>query len=135
MWLLQLRCIQEKPVSGIGFGYLLWAEEDGNVEPGSSWLFICSTLGMVGLLAFILIYGRLFFSLFPKSPNDFESYMLFTVLTFWGIHMCFEGYILSAGSPLAFLVWLTIGRTQDFLVARETTAIQTVSENTNKVSS
>lgn len=116
MWLLQIQCIQEAPVSGIGFGYLFGAEDSDSVEPGSSWLFICSTLGIIGLLGFLLIYGRLFLSLYPNLADGGESYLLFSELIFWGAHMCFEGYILSAGSPLAFLAWLTIGRTQDFLI-------------------
>lgn len=107
----------ENPFFGIGFASLdLKYEEEyssttGGVEPGTSWLAI---LSMTGLCGFFLVF-LIFFYAFKHSyiESTLESTAKIGVLSMFVVHMLIEGYFYAAGSPLFFMVWLTLGTSVD----------------------
>ncbi len=50
-----------------------------------------------------------------KHEENLETVFRMAVLAFFMIHLCIEGYIFFAGSPLCVLFWLTQGRCSDLL--------------------
>ncbi len=104
---------KNSPIIGVGFGNTLFEEtlnsHDGRVEPGSSWLFILSSIGTLGFISFLFIYIKSFY-LCLKETNVYDSSLLISILTFYGVHMCMEGYILASGNPLTIYFWLLISQ-------------------------
>ena len=91
-------------------------KDSGMVESGSSWLIILSMTGLIGaILLFPVLFGTYRQLWFDSSP---QATILLGLLTFFFVHMIAEGYIFYGGSMLAFLLWLTIGVSRDFLQYR-----------------
>ena len=108
----------QSPIYGIGFSstkYNIDIHENGNIEPGSSWLYILSTTGIIG---FVLIC-RLFRLYSFRSKKGHRSFCEFNneleigLFAFFGIHMLFEGYVFAAGNLTCILLWLIIGHSAD----------------------
>ena len=86
---------------------------DGKVEPGSSWLFILSSLGVFAFIAFIKLIIIQIYKIFKLStPTSHNLMLIGSCMVLFTIHMLIEGYILSAGSFLFWGGWLTIGMVQ-----------------------
>lgn len=106
---------KSSPIIGVGFASIDPLGEDtyniftGTCEPGTSWLAIFSMTGIVGFLLFIVCFIKSY-KYCAKHLND--AYLL-GILSFFIIHMLVEGYIFAAGSPLAFILWLSIGTCYD----------------------
>ena len=107
----------DSPLFGVGFssidinkskhGYNL---EKGIVEPGSSWLFILSSTGLITfLLLIIIILSPLLYIYKVANKDDCDIIALGSCLTAFCVHMIIEGYILAAGGFLFCAIWLTIG--------------------------
>lgn len=86
---------------------------DGTVEPGSSWLFILSSMGIFAFIIIlkltILPVTNIFINRNKFTANEI---LIASIMVLFIIHMIVEGYILSAGSFLFFGAWLTIGMLQ-----------------------
>lgn len=120
MWQDRLLEFQESPFLGSGFASIdltvVSAEvnESGGVEPGTSWLFLLSSMGGLGMLGFfILLYPARAVLRRSKIP-DRLNIVLISILSFFAVHMIAEGYILASGSILCVYLWLTLGLLQPY---------------------
>lgn len=105
--------IYESPLYGKGFRQITHGSSDfdyfasnasnGKEEAGSSWLYLCSSLGIIGLGCFLAIWTKGMWSSVKRKD-------LFTTgaLAMFGVHLIAEGYIMAAGAPLCLILWLTI---------------------------
>lgn len=115
-WRARILEFKEKPIYGIGFANvdpdLDQVGEGGVVEPGSSWLFILSSLGVIGFGLFCII----FFLSSSKTlcVNSFDGAFLVSLIALISIHMTAEGHILSGGNFMCFFAWLAIGCSYDY---------------------
>lgn len=102
---------KSSPIVGVGFASIDPRGNDrfnwrtGTCEPGSSWLAILSMTGIAGLLILLPI----FIKAFQYGKFYMENFWMLGTLSFFYVHMAVEGYIFAAGSPLAFILWLSIG--------------------------
>lgn len=81
--------------------------ENGQIEPGSSWLAIASMTGIFGLLVMI----PLCVSSIKKArriKDDFWRGTLSGMMVFFILHMAVEGYIFAPKSYLSLIFWLLI---------------------------
>ena len=114
IWIYKLNEFKQSPVFGVGFSNdtrfksSIYMSDKKIIEPGSSWLYILSSLGLLGFIAFVFIaYTSFSNNINPNIYNPFSIY-LNSLLIFFYIHMLFEGYIVSAGSFLFFYFWLLL---------------------------
>ena len=100
------------PIVGIGFCTVNpnldnVNRENGQIEPGSSWLAIASMTGIFGLLVMI----PLCISSLKKArsiKDDFWRGALSGMMIFFILHMMVEGYIFAPKSFLSLIFWLLI---------------------------
>lgn len=109
-WANRLEEFKSSPMIGIGFGTVSTKTSDyslytGGIEPGCSWLSILSMLGIIGALWFIR-YVRLIYNGIKSSAMPLSALYMGLFVTCC-THMIAEGYFLSAGGYLFFLVWLS----------------------------
>lgn len=115
-WENRIREFKESPIIGVGFSSYRYRNtalnpfDDvstiGRIEPGSSWLFLLSSLGVVGFAAFALIFIKRVYDNVKYYTN--YSLLLLTLLAFLAIHMTAEGYVVAAGSPICPVLWLAL---------------------------
>lgn len=114
--------IKSNPVFGIGFcaidprGNDYYDRTTGVIEPGSSWLGVISMTGVIGLI-FILYFILSTYRILIKSNSSYAP-LLIGLLTFFTLHLIFEGYIFAGGSILCFIFWLVIGVSTDIQYAK-----------------
>lgn len=108
---------KESPLFGVGFAsmrniYHSKFSLSGVLEPGSGWLFIISTMGLLGLILFLklMIYPAI--QILKKDLIKSSHSLIISVLIFFALHLIIEGYMLSTGGFLFFYLWLTIGVAQ-----------------------
>lgn len=128
LWRARLMEFESSPLIGVGFDAIDiklslkaggYDKVSGMVESGSSWLIILSMTGVIGaILLFPFFWGT--YRLLWLKPSPLGA-MLLGLLTFFFVHMIAEGYIFYGGSMLAFLFWLTIGVSRDYLQYSEKT--------------
>lgn len=94
---------RQMPYSASQFDYFGHAAEQGREESGSSWLYLFSTLGIAGGVIMLVIYVLALMRSLATSAT-----LLAALLVMWGVHMCAEGYLFAAGSPLCVMTWLCI---------------------------
>ena len=104
---------KSSPLFGIGFctvdpRYDVVQFDNGQIEPGSSWLAIASMTGILGLVAFIRVVIVAFRQAW-RIKNKNVSSVLSAILLFYLIHMLAEGYIMAPRSFLAMTFWLLLG--------------------------
>lgn len=103
---------KKSPIIGIGY-YAIDPDLDsvefstGQIEPGSSWLAIASMTGILGLLVFLSIFISSLRNAF-FSQDTFTSTLLFSLLTFYFVHMISEGYIIAPRSIYTVVFWLIV---------------------------
>lgn len=116
---VEARCYEftESPLFGVGFTSILPSSGDaydkktGTIEPGTSWLFVLSSTGLIGFTFFLFIaYRSLRRTLKSQSM---QKILMLGLIAFICIHLLVEGYIFSPGSPLCFVTWLILGRCYD----------------------
>lgn len=78
---------------------------NGSIEPGSSWLYVLSSMGIPGMIVFVILVMCAFLSSLFNAP------LYTSLLSFFFIHMFAEGYILSSGALMAYIFWLIMGIT------------------------
>lgn len=114
MWLDRFADFQESPFYGVGFAsmrnmFYSRFSDDGVVEPGSSWFFVLSTMGIVGLVLFsIMIFKPIWYVLHTSSNGALNLFVL-GILSYCALHMGTEGYVLSSGAFCFVYLWLCIG--------------------------
>ena len=90
--------------------------DNAGVEPGSGWIYVLASTGIFGGVCVAAMIFRLWAVFLHKSHDvNLETVFRMAVLAFFMIHLCIEGYIFFAGSPLCVLFWLTQGRCSDLL--------------------
>ena len=106
----------KSPVIGSGFASYnntivkRKSSDTGNIEPGSSWLFLLSSTGLVGFISFLLIIFRpILFIIKKQNFKSTKISLIVSITILFFVHMFAEGYILSSGSFLFLLLWLCIG--------------------------
>ena len=105
------------PILGVGFHNVVNKKSskinaDGSLEYPSSWFFILSSTGLLGFIYFLQLLLKYLRNI-PKLHKlpDHELYT-FIIVSFFFIHMNFEGYVYSAGGLLFFLFWTSISQFQ-----------------------
>lgn len=98
---------KESPLFGVGFSSMKYSQvgQNGHFEPGSGWVFILSSMGVLGLVFSILMcFGSISNSYaFPKLA------LLSSSCLFFVIHSLIEGYILTVSNGLCLYMWLLVG--------------------------
>lgn len=117
LWNDRVTEFKKSPILGSGFASInkeiIKAKDKinimGGVEPGSSWLFILSSVGLLGMFAFLAIF------LIPIIKGLRQEYApnsvyvtIVSILSFYSIHMLVEGYVFASGSFLFMYLWLSI---------------------------
>lgn len=117
LWEDRIAEFKENPILGSGFASInkevIKARDkintNGGIEPGSSWLFILSSVGLLGILAFSTVF---FVPIIKGLRQEYTSDSVFitivSVLSFYSVHMMAEGYIFASGSFLFLYLWLSI---------------------------
>lgn len=84
--------------------------ETGSIQPGSGYLGILSMLGIFGYIGFVLIMISALKKLYinRNSYANKEFLIIVSILMFVLFHSIFEGYLISSGSILFFIFWLSI---------------------------
>ena len=116
IWDARIAEIKENPIFGIGFScvderYSYVDKSKGTIEPGSSWLAIFSMTGFFGFLTFLLVFCLAMRSAW-SIPSK-KSYFLSGCLSFYAVHLIFEGYLLAVGNFIGMLFWLFLGQVWD----------------------
>lgn len=119
LWGSRIKEILSSPIYGIGVSAVdLYhynvemsnnnSADTGTVETGSAWLGIFSMTGILGGLAFIILYFKGLKNClnYIKFSNDYL--LSFLILLFFGVQFVFEGNIFAAGSPIMLFFWTTI---------------------------
>ncbi len=113
LWGQRIAEFESSPIIGIGFATISFKTShapnkyDGNVEPGNGWLFILSSTGIISFVMFAALYFKICWKLYKKRDKNAILYLC--LLIFYSVHLNAEGYTLSSGAPLFFLLWLTLG--------------------------
>jgi len=116
IWQARLLEFSQSPIYGIGFSHLMYTggnpkdkEDDGKIEPGSSFLAILAMTGILGFSVFIILFVGYLFFLLTNKFDTLSTAVLGSLLIFFILHMLAEGYVLSSGGVLFFYVWLLLG--------------------------
>lgn len=116
LWEDRLNEFKAFPVFGVGFSsynldYIQSEHsinrESGTIEPGSSWLFLLSSLGLYGFLSFLLSVSYILYVLYKNTETGLNGGLVSSVMVLFAVHMLIEGYIVASGAYLCFLFWLT----------------------------
>lgn len=102
---------KENPIFGVGFSSMKYTNvsDSGHFEPGSGWVFILSSMGLMGLiLAMSLCFNAIMNTIKYRGTALVAATCLFFV-----IHSLIEGYILTVGNGFCIYMWLTIGFATD----------------------
>ena len=98
---------KENPIFGVGFSSMKYTNPtpSGHFEPGSGWVFILSSTGLLGILISLLmcikslLNGRL-------SSN---TVLFASIILFFMIHSLIEGYILTVSNSFCIYMWMVVG--------------------------
>lgn len=118
MWIDRIDDFKSSPLYGVGFSSMKHTnnsniKSSGAFEPGSSWLFLLSTLGILGIILFVLLFIRPIIRILGSNVGTAYHYPLIgSVLVFFSIHLLIEGYVISTGGFLSFFLWLSISNAQ-----------------------
>lgn len=119
LWLDRINEFVSNPLFGSGFVSVdedvienkKYIREGGNVEFGSSYLALLSTLGIFGLIGFLyLLFG--IWKLLKQNRfniNTKTKYLMAMYIAFFAVHLVFEGYIFGVGSFISLVLWAVIG--------------------------
>ncbi|MCD8270162.1 MAG: O-antigen ligase family protein [Parabacteroides sp.] len=112
------------PIFGVGFAsynldYIQSEHsinrQTGTVEPGSSWLFLLSSLGLYGFLSFLLPFAYTVYILYKDKDIGLNGGLLCSIMILFSVHMLVEGYIVSSGAYLCFLLWLSLSECEQIV--------------------
>lgn len=113
LWDARISEFESSPFFGIGFASVDMERTpvmaNGGIEPGSGWLFMLSSVGLLGtLLFFILILLPIFKFMIHHQKYPPETLIVVTLLLWRCIHLIAEGYIMASGDFSFLHVWLLI---------------------------
>lgn len=116
LWMDRINEFNAHPIFGSGFASIdttiannsIYNSVTGTMEPGTSWLFLLSSVGFIGFITFLISLLIIFISLYKKSANIHSNAYLFGLCGFYIIHLGAEGYIMAAGEFSFVLLWLTL---------------------------
>lgn len=112
MWKDRMADFRYSPIYGVGFAAMRSTANsridyaEGVVEPGSGWLSILGSMGLLGLVVFACLLFRPLFGITARMPQYAVSAAM---LLFFGVHILIEGYSIAFGNPLCVMMWLSIG--------------------------
>ena len=116
LWNDRIAEFNSSPFVGVGFAVQDDAineqasqDEEGRIEPGSTYLMVLSMTGAIGGLAFLVFLLKPFFNRQFLQQVIYGQPDKAAALGFFMVHFIAEGYIYSAGSLLAFTFWLLMG--------------------------
>ncbi len=98
----------------------------GTIEPGSSWLFLLSSLGLYGFLSFLIPFAYNTYMLYKNLNTGFNGGLLCSIMVLFSVHMLIEGYVVAPGAYLCFLLWLSLSESEQVVW-------QTNNNNNNKI--
>lgn len=111
LWNNRISEFIQNPIFGIGFNtvnldisHYEFKEESSSIEPGSSWLFILSTTGLLGFISFLFY---LYKTMIPFKIGN-ENILYYSLTLFFLISMIFEGFVFSVGNILVFLFYISL---------------------------
>ena len=128
LWNDRIAEFKHSPWIGVGFGSVNQQisthekiKRGGTIEPGSSWLFVLSSIGVFGFFLFSLLFFIPIYKLICRRKIIKDSVFLSSnsILICFFVHMFFEGYILSSGSMLFLYLWTTIGVSQPYITRKK----------------
>ena len=113
LWSARVAEFESSPIWGIGFSSVdlekTSVRANGGIEPGSSWFFMLSSVGLFGTLFFsILILRPIFKYMFNSNKYPPQVLLVMALLVWRGIHLFAEGYIMAAGDFSFLYVWILI---------------------------
>jgi len=121
LWSSRLLEFHANPFLGVGFASqdnrllkITKINQNGSVEPGSTYLMILSMTGILGALSFLILLLKSFINKKFIYNVFINNNYLGAVYIFFSIHFIAEGYIYSSGSMMAFLFWLLLGVTYPY---------------------
>lgn len=112
------------PIFGVGFASynLDYIQSEhtinrtsGTIEPGTSWLFLLSSLGIYGFLSFLLPVAYMTYILYKNQNTGLNGGLLCSMLVLFSVHMFVEGYVTAPGSYLCFFLWLSLAEGEQIL--------------------
>lgn len=120
LWKDRLTEFGEHPIFGSGFASMdktlvsvqTSNTDTGVIEPGSSWLFLLSSMGLTGLISFLTLLFPCKKIIARAMTFRGENTTLLFILLFFSVHMFAEGYIVASGNLLCVYLWLVIGMLQ-----------------------
>lgn len=113
LWKARISEFESDPIFGIGFASVdlntTDVRENGGIEPGTSWLFLLSSVGLLGTLFFSILMFRPIIK-FMFNPNRYPPEVLFviTLLVWRCVHLIAEGYIMASGDFSFLHLWLLL---------------------------
>lgn len=115
LWEARMDEFKAFPIFGVGFATMnkesvskIVKLGSGTIEPGSSWLFLLSSMGLVGFLSFFIPFFRTVYVLFTKESVGINGYFVGSLLFLYLFHMIFEGYVIASGAYACFFLWLLL---------------------------
>lgn len=127
MWRERIREFEAYPFFGVGFAsfnmdYIQTEHtinrQTGTVEPGTSWLFLLSSLGLYGFLSFLLPVSYVLYILYKDSGTGLNGGLAGSLMALFFTHMLVEGYVISSGAFLCFFFWLLLSECEQILKQR-----------------
>ena len=113
LWQKNIKTLKDNPFFGSGFASMdigkkvVKSDYKGTIEPGSGWLYILGSCGIITFLCIVFFYIKTMIGLI--HIRDDNSLLLLALLSFFMIHSFAEAYILSAGNIMFFYLWSTLG--------------------------
>ena len=114
-WNARFYEIENSPLFGTGFASIdinsgdKYSRKTGKIEPGSSWLYLLSSTGILGFICFVSFVSKRYYLLYKRIIISEFHTNLAGISFFYALSMVTEGHIMSGGSYLCFLVWLSFG--------------------------
>jgi O-antigen ligase len=105
IWSVRFIEFKTSPIFGIGYSSDTISKKFhlSNIEPGSTWLYILSSTGLLGLVLFFNMLASI------KIEKSIYNLPVSNFFLFFLIHGIFEGYITFAGSYMSFFFWTLLG--------------------------
>lgn len=121
LWNARLQEFAERPLLGIGFGKTTSRqlpenykdtpfEKCSTIEPGSSWLNVLASTGIIGFALMLWFNVKLIVRTVKSKTSDNRNLLFLSLLIALLIHGFFEGWLLYAGSITFMTYWLLSSR-------------------------
>ena len=85
----------------------------GMVEPGNAWLFFLSSMGILGFVAFCLVFLPPMAQLWKRGVPQSDGTLLLAQMVFFAVYMNAEAHITASGDYTYAYSWLIIALVQN----------------------